>query len=193
MRRGSGGAGRFRGGDGVVRELEALEPMRYSLITERRRHAPQGADGGEPGARGRNLLNGEELPPKASGELARGDRLRLETPGGGGWLGRWRATLIGTVAFLGIGIMGAPMAANLASAGFEVVVWNRTREKAEALAASTAPSPTARPPRRRPRDGIVISMVPDAPEVEAVLLGPRAEGLGQDALAIDMSTIGPTA
>jgi N-methylhydantoinase B len=59
--------------------------MRYSLITERRRHAPPGADGGEPGARGRNLLNGEELAAKASGTLSSGDRLRLETPGGGGY------------------------------------------------------------------------------------------------------------
>ncbi|MEA2468877.1 MAG: N-methylhydantoinase, partial [Thermoleophilaceae bacterium] len=85
LRRGSGGAGRHRGGDGVVRELEALAEMRFSLITERRRHAPPGADGGEPGAPGRNLLNGEELPPKASGNLSRGDRLRIETPGGGGY------------------------------------------------------------------------------------------------------------
>jgi N-methylhydantoinase B len=84
-RRGSGGAGRHRGGDGVVRELEAQTDMRYSLITERRRHPPPGADGGEPGARGRNLLNGEELPPKASGTLRAGDRLRIETPGGGGF------------------------------------------------------------------------------------------------------------
>jgi N-methylhydantoinase B len=84
LRRGSGGAGRHRGGDGVVRELEALAEMRYSLITERRRHAPRGADGGEPGAPGRNLLNGEELPAKASGALKPGDRLRIETPGGGG-------------------------------------------------------------------------------------------------------------
>jgi N-methylhydantoinase B len=84
LRRGSGGAGRQRGGDGVVRELEALDEMRYSLITERRRHAPPGADGGEPGRPGRNLLNGDELPPKASGTLRPGDRLRIETPGGGG-------------------------------------------------------------------------------------------------------------
>jgi N-methylhydantoinase B len=84
LRRGSGGAGRFRGGDGVVRELEALAPMTYSLLTERRRHAPPGADGGEPGARGRNLLDGEPLPPKARGTLEAGQRLRLETPGGGG-------------------------------------------------------------------------------------------------------------
>jgi N-methylhydantoinase B len=85
LRRDSGGAGRHRGGDGVVREVEALAEMRYSLITERRRHAPLGADGGEPGSRGRNLLNGEELAGKASGTLGEGDRLRLETPGGGGY------------------------------------------------------------------------------------------------------------
>jgi len=84
LRRGSGGAGRARGGDGVVRELEALAEMRYSLITERRRHPPPGADGGGPGARGKNLVNGEELPAKASGNLQPGDRLRIETPGGGG-------------------------------------------------------------------------------------------------------------
>ena len=72
IRRGSGGAGAHRGGDGVVRELEALAPMTYSLITERRRHAPPGAAGGEPGARGRNLLDGAELPAKATGELAAG-------------------------------------------------------------------------------------------------------------------------
>jgi N-methylhydantoinase B len=84
IRRDSGGAGATSGGDGVVRELEALAPMAYSLITERRRHAPPGADGGEPGARGRNLLGGEELAPKATGKLEPGDRLTIETPGGGG-------------------------------------------------------------------------------------------------------------
>ncbi len=85
LRRGSGGAGRYRGGDGVVRELEALEPLTYSLITERRRHAPPGAQGGGPGSRGRNVLDGEELPPKATGRLGAGQRLRVETPGGGGY------------------------------------------------------------------------------------------------------------
>jgi N-methylhydantoinase B len=85
LRRGSGGAGAFHGGDGVVRELEALAPLRYSLITERRRHAPPGAEGGEAGAPGRNLLDGEELPPKAIGRLDPGQRLRIETPGGGGY------------------------------------------------------------------------------------------------------------
>ena len=84
LRPGSGGSGRYRGGDGVIRELEALAPLHYSLITERRRHAPAGAHGGGDGAPGRNLLDGAELPPKASGELRPGSRLRIETPGGGG-------------------------------------------------------------------------------------------------------------
>jgi len=91
LRRGSGGAGEHRGGDGVVREIEALAPLRYSLITERRRHAPPGAEGGEPGACGRNLLDGEALPPKSIGQLRPGQRLRIETPGGGGF-GRPRRT-----------------------------------------------------------------------------------------------------
>jgi N-methylhydantoinase B len=85
LRRGSGGGGRHPGGDGIVREIEALAPMRYSLITERRRHPPRGRDGGEDGATGRNLLNGEPLPGKGEGELARGDAIRIETPGGGGY------------------------------------------------------------------------------------------------------------
>jgi N-methylhydantoinase B len=84
VRRGSGGAGEHRGGDGVARELEALDEMSFSLITERRRHAPPGAAGGQPGEPGRNLLNGGELDSKASGTLQAGDRLRIETPGGGG-------------------------------------------------------------------------------------------------------------
>jgi N-methylhydantoinase B len=84
LRRGSGGGGRTRGGDGVVRELEALREMTYSLIAERRRHAPPGAGGGEPGARGRDLLDGEPLPGKVTGTLRAGQRLRIETPGGGG-------------------------------------------------------------------------------------------------------------
>jgi N-methylhydantoinase B len=84
LRRGSGGEGTRRGGDGIVRELEALAPMRFTLITERRRHAPRGHGTGKDGAPGRNLLNEAELPSKAAGELAPGDRLRIETPGGGG-------------------------------------------------------------------------------------------------------------
>ncbi|HEX2128280.1 MAG TPA: hydantoinase B/oxoprolinase family protein [Solirubrobacterales bacterium] len=85
IRRGSGGAGSQRGGDGLVRELEALAPMSFTLITERRRHPPRGRRGGGDGAPGRNLLNGKELASKASGSLEAGDRLRIETPGGGGF------------------------------------------------------------------------------------------------------------
>jgi N-methylhydantoinase B len=85
LRTGSGGEGTHRGGEGLVREIEALAPMRFSLITERRRHPPRGAGNGGDGAPGINRLNGSPLPSKASGILSPGDRLRLETPGGGGW------------------------------------------------------------------------------------------------------------
>src|SRR5205085_9344590 len=86
VRRGSGGAGKFRGGDGMIREIRVLEPCRVSLLTERRRRAPQGAAGGEPGALGHNILNGvEELPPKVTRGLQAGDLLRIESPGGGGY------------------------------------------------------------------------------------------------------------
>ncbi len=84
LRLGSGGAGARRGGDGVVRELRALEPMRLSLLTERRARGPRGVRGGADGAPGRNLLNGEELPAKATVSLLPGDVIRVETPGGGG-------------------------------------------------------------------------------------------------------------
>jgi len=85
MRLGSGGAGRRSGGDGVVRELRVLEPCRLSVVSERRRHAPQGRKGGAPGAPGRNLLNGEELPAKVTRDVRPGDVVRIETPGGGGY------------------------------------------------------------------------------------------------------------
>ena len=85
LRLGSGGPGCHRGGDGVVRELRVLEPCRLSIVSERRRHAPQGRKGGAPGAPGRNLLNGEELPPKVTRDIQPGDVVRIETPGGGGY------------------------------------------------------------------------------------------------------------
>jgi N-methylhydantoinase B len=90
LRRGSGGAGERRGGDGVVRELQATEEMTFSLIAERRRHAPPGAEGGAPGAVGRDTLIGidgkpQPLPAKTTGTLHAGERLRIETPGGGGY------------------------------------------------------------------------------------------------------------
>jgi N-methylhydantoinase B len=84
LRRGSGGAGLHRGGDGVVRELRVLEDCRLSVLAERRRHAPPGRAGGEDGACGRTLVNGEEQPPKLTRELRAGDVVRVETPGGGG-------------------------------------------------------------------------------------------------------------
>jgi N-methylhydantoinase B len=83
LRRCSGGAGLHRGGEGIAREIEALAPMRYTLIGERRRQRPRGRDGGNDGKVGRDFLNGEPLPGKSEGNLASGDRLRIETPGGG--------------------------------------------------------------------------------------------------------------
>jgi N-methylhydantoinase B len=85
LRLGSGGGGEHRGGDGVVRELRALESMRVSLLTERRRHAPRGARGGAAAAPGRNLLNGTEVPAKVTLDLDGGDVVTIETPGGGGY------------------------------------------------------------------------------------------------------------
>jgi len=85
LRPGSGGAGEWRGGDGVVRELRVLEECRLSLVTERRARGPRGERGGQDGAPGRNLVNGEELPAKATRHLRAGDLVRIETPGGGGY------------------------------------------------------------------------------------------------------------
>ena len=85
LRRGSGGAGEFRGGDGVVRELEFLEPMRVSILSERRALAPFGLAGGAPGERGRNTHAGRDVGGKASFDVAAGERVRIETPGGGGY------------------------------------------------------------------------------------------------------------
>jgi N-methylhydantoinase B len=59
--------------------------MTYSLIAERRLHPPRGADGGAPGACGHDQLDGAELPSKSTGTLLPGQRLRIETPGGGGF------------------------------------------------------------------------------------------------------------
>ena len=82
---GSGGDGEHRGGDGIVRAVRVLEPASLSLLTDRRRHGPHGACGGEPGRVGRNLLGDEELPPKVSREMEEGDVVTVETPGGGGY------------------------------------------------------------------------------------------------------------
>lgn len=89
LRRGSGGSGRQRGGDGLVREIEFLCPATVTLLTERRRTAPYGLHGGGPGTPGRNILirdgREQELPGKAELQVRPGDVLRIETPGGGGW------------------------------------------------------------------------------------------------------------
>jgi N-methylhydantoinase B len=84
LRLGSGGAGAHRGGDGVVRELRVLDDCRLSVLAERRRHGPPGRAGGDAGAPGRTLVNGEEQPPKLTRQLRAGDVIRVETPGGGG-------------------------------------------------------------------------------------------------------------
>jgi N-methylhydantoinase B len=85
LRTGSAGQGTWKGGEGVVREFEALAPVEATLLTERRRHGPAGSAGGADGLAGANLLNGSELPSKITLRLTAGDVLRIETPGGGGW------------------------------------------------------------------------------------------------------------
>jgi 5-oxoprolinase (ATP-hydrolysing) len=85
LRHGSGGKGAKRGGDGLIRELEFLEPMRVSVLSERRRVPPYGMRGGDPGAPGMNLLNGKKLAHRVTVKVSPGDVLRVETPGGGGW------------------------------------------------------------------------------------------------------------
>jgi N-methylhydantoinase B len=84
LRRGSGGAGAHRGGDGVERRVRALVDVDASVIAERRRRAPAGRDGGADGASGRTTLDGEELPSKWRGTVRAGQVLGIETPGGGG-------------------------------------------------------------------------------------------------------------
>ncbi|MDX6306871.1 MAG: N-methylhydantoinase [Blastocatellia bacterium] len=90
IRQGSGGKGRHKGGDGSVREIEVLAPARMSLLSDRRKRAPYGLQGGDDGALGRAFIiradgNKEQLRSKGSWDLAAGDRVRIETPGGGGF------------------------------------------------------------------------------------------------------------
>jgi N-methylhydantoinase B/oxoprolinase/acetone carboxylase alpha subunit len=88
-RDGSGGAGEYRGGDGIIREYETLCDTDVTIISERRRRPPYGVRGGKPGATGRNVhcagSERRELPGKVHVRMAAGDRLRIETPGGGGF------------------------------------------------------------------------------------------------------------
>jgi 5-oxoprolinase (ATP-hydrolysing) len=90
LRRGSGGRGRWTGGDGLVRVYEFLEPMTVSLLAERRVVPPYGMGGGAPGATGRDRLERADgsvlaLPGKLTFDVRPGDVLRIETPGGGGF------------------------------------------------------------------------------------------------------------
>lgn len=85
LRLGSGGKGRFWGGDGVIREITALEPCRVSIVSERRSRGPAGTRGGEAGAPGRNLIDGDAVPGKITRALAAGESVTIETPGGGGF------------------------------------------------------------------------------------------------------------
>ena len=85
LRHGSGGQGRRNGGDGLVREFEFLDAAQVTLLTERRSHRPWGSRGGEAGMAGVNRHNGGMLPAKVSLQVAKGDRLCIETAGGGGW------------------------------------------------------------------------------------------------------------
>jgi N-methylhydantoinase B/oxoprolinase/acetone carboxylase alpha subunit len=91
VRRGSGGAGKHRGGDGIVRELEFLEPAEVTILSDRRLRGPWGLDGGEAGKRGVNTVVGQrevgqrEVPGKTRFNVERNTVLRIESPGGGGW------------------------------------------------------------------------------------------------------------
>ena len=90
IRKGSGGEGRFKGGDGVIREIEFLVPLKVAVLSERRVHAPYGLEGGGPGAKGKNLLIKKDgsvidLGGKCQLDVQPGDRLRILTPGGGAW------------------------------------------------------------------------------------------------------------
>jgi N-methylhydantoinase B/oxoprolinase/acetone carboxylase alpha subunit len=89
LRKSSGGKGRFKGGDGIIREFEFLAPARVNILSERRRFPPYGLAGGRPGRMGRNMLirDGQKiiLGGKASFKVKRGDVVIVETPGGGGY------------------------------------------------------------------------------------------------------------
>src|SRR6185436_19296230 len=97
------------------------------------------------------------------------------------------------VGFIGLGIMGSRMAANLARAGFELTVWNRTASTADDWAAQHGAAVASSPAALASNSDVVISMVVDGPQVESGLLGDEGAGNGPGVLCIDMSTIGPAA
>jgi len=189
LRRGSGGAGRRRGGDGVVRELEALAEMRYSLITERRRHAPPAPTVASRAPGVGTYSTARRSPPR------RPERCTPATD----FESRHQEVVdmagLERVAFVGLGIMGGPMARNLGEAGFELSVYTRTRENAERFAAEHRARAAATPAEAAEGADAFITMVPDAPQVEEVLFGDHgaAAVLSDGALVVDMSTTSPTA
>jgi N-methylhydantoinase B len=85
LRRGSGGTGLHRGGEGVIRSIRVLEACELSILSDRRAHQPQGTRGGGPGAAGRNTVNSRRIGAKARARLEAGDVVTITTPGGGGF------------------------------------------------------------------------------------------------------------
>jgi N-methylhydantoinase B len=90
LRQGSGGEGKFRGGDGIVREVELLSDAEVTLLADRRTRGPYGLQGASDGAAGRTEIirpdgSREQLPGKCSVRLKKGERVKIESPGGGGW------------------------------------------------------------------------------------------------------------
>ena len=89
IRKNSGGNGKYRGGDSIIREYKFLSPVTVSMITERRKFSPYGIEGGKPGKKGKNTLvrRNKDIPieAKATFNVKKGDSIRIETPGGGGW------------------------------------------------------------------------------------------------------------
>ena len=140
VRRGSGGEGRHRGGDGVVRELQALTEMSYSLIAERRRHAPAGAEGGRPGARAATCSTASRWRARRPGPWRPGSGYASKPP-----VGEDSAVPAERIGFLGLGIMGSRMAANVAAAGYPLTVWTHTPGKAERWAAEHGATACATP------------------------------------------------
>ena len=175
----------------MVRELEALAPLQ--LLADHRAPPPRPAGRRRRRARARRgatCSTARSCPPRRPARLAPGQRLRIETPGGGGY-----GAAVMRVAFLGLGIMGSRMAANLARAGFELTVWNRTAATAERFCAEhrrrRGRGDARRGRRRQPRSWSRWSST--APQVEQVLLGEHgaATGAPPGTLFVDCSTIGP--
>jgi len=90
LRQGSGGSGKYRGGDGILREIELLSDAEVTLLADRRTRGPYGLNGGGDGALGKAGVirrdgSSQELPGKFNARLRKGERIRIESPGGGGW------------------------------------------------------------------------------------------------------------